>query len=373
MLAPQPAADVLRVEIKIKNARLYDAIAAHAIPVWGAKSNAGLAGKLARPVREFCRFHELRYEAVCSLINLRLSPYTLAMRPTELAQRLESLLEHPIAWLFPVHLYRSRVITDRIARRFVVYANETTTEHLLGKLTQRIESAARALVAEVPSPEDDTHAREFVETIDAALGKLTPRQELIIRARYGLDDGGDGATTTEVARRLNRSPARVQQIEAKALRQLRKRARSLNGLIPTLECVGGSDVDGVPIARPGGVRGDDRARDEARAPLGGGVVARDRGTLDADSVALITVDPMWPIRRAGQIWGRARVVRARFVSGGVWAIRLLPSPFAASGDRWLLNHVIDPFGVPVCHDDCRTLAELPPPVVHEEGETQCPT
>ena len=55
--------------------------------------------------------------------------------------------------------------------------------------------------------------------------KLTPREEKVIRLRYGLDDGRQ-RTLEEVGKEFNVTRERIRQIEAKALRKLRNPTKS---------------------------------------------------------------------------------------------------------------------------------------------------
>ena len=91
--------------------------------------------------------------------------------------------------------------------------------------------------------EDDTHLGDFLEdekAVDpsesvtnttlkeqfaAILGTLTPREEKVIRLRYGIDDGRS-RTLEEVGKEFNVTRERIRQIEAKALRKLRHPQRS---------------------------------------------------------------------------------------------------------------------------------------------------
>ncbi len=69
------------------------------------------------------------------------------------------------------------------------------------------------------------HARE-------ALGSLTPREEKVLRLRFGIDEKGDH-TLEEVGQHFEVTRERVRQIEAKALRKLRhpRHAKRLRGYI----------------------------------------------------------------------------------------------------------------------------------------------
>ncbi len=63
------------------------------------------------------------------------------------------------------------------------------------------------------------------EEIDRMLRSLSPRAELILRMRYGMEDG-NVYTLEEIGERLGVTRERVRQIEAKTLRQLRIRSFS---------------------------------------------------------------------------------------------------------------------------------------------------
>ncbi len=71
------------------------------------------------------------------------------------------------------------------------------------------------------APPSDVAAQAMLrEQIIQALHKLTPREEKVIRLRYGLDDGKQ-RTLEEVGKEFNVTRERIRQIEAKALRKLR--------------------------------------------------------------------------------------------------------------------------------------------------------
>lgn len=67
--------------------------------------------------------------------------------------------------------------------------------------------------------------RELRRNIESALDTLTPREEQVIRLRFGLDDGCP-KTLEEVGHKFWIDRERVRQIEAKALRKLRHPSRS---------------------------------------------------------------------------------------------------------------------------------------------------
>ncbi len=63
------------------------------------------------------------------------------------------------------------------------------------------------------------------EQLIGVLHKLTPREEMVLRLRYGIDDGR-ARTLEEVGREFNVTRERIRQIEAKALRKLRHPSKS---------------------------------------------------------------------------------------------------------------------------------------------------
>ena len=91
--------------------------------------------------------------------------------------------------------------------------------------------------------EEDSHLGDFIEDEQAlaptdivasnllkeqlikVLDTLTPREEKVLRLRYGLDDGKP-RTLEEVGKEFNVTRERIRQIEAKALRKLRHPSRS---------------------------------------------------------------------------------------------------------------------------------------------------
>ena len=91
--------------------------------------------------------------------------------------------------------------------------------------------------------EEDSHLGDFIEDektktpgesvadvmlheqLCSVLDTLTPREEKVLRLRYGLDDGKP-RTLEEVGKEFNVTRERIRQIEAKALRKLRHPSRS---------------------------------------------------------------------------------------------------------------------------------------------------
>ena len=75
-----------------------------------------------------------------------------------------------------------------------------------------------------PSPLEYTIQEMYKEEMDAVLKTLTPKEERIIRLRYGFVDGKTH-TLEEVGKEFNVTRERIRQIEAKAIRRLRHPTR----------------------------------------------------------------------------------------------------------------------------------------------------
>ena len=159
----------------------------------------------------------------------------------------------------PVHMVET-INRMRQATNQLVYQNghEPTPEELAKAMdvsVERVREIQRMAQepASLESPvgeEEDSSLGDFVadenaeapgkaadramvaQQINLALKSLTPREEKVIRLRFGLDDGRP-RTLEEVGRDFGVTRERVRQIEAKAIRKLhsRKCLSLLNGLI----------------------------------------------------------------------------------------------------------------------------------------------
>ena len=128
---------------------------------------------------------------------------------------------------------------------------EPTSEELAKRLNMTIEKVRQTRkIAQTPisfetpiGEEEDSHLGDFIEdkdvvspsdaaislslreTMASMLKKLTPREERIIRMRFGFEDGNP-CTLEEVGQVFAVTRERIRQIEAKALRKLRHPSRS---------------------------------------------------------------------------------------------------------------------------------------------------
>ncbi|MDA8173746.1 MAG: sigma-70 family RNA polymerase sigma factor, partial [Nitrospiraceae bacterium] len=111
-----------------------------------------------------------------------------------------------------------RAIQDPIALQTPIGDEDTELEDFIGDKNS-------------PSPYVDAEKSEISEQIQGILKTLTPKEEKVIRMRFGIGTDRDH-TLEEVGRYLSITRERVRQIEAKALRKLKhpSRLRALKNL-----------------------------------------------------------------------------------------------------------------------------------------------
>ncbi|MGD0282201.1 MAG: sigma-70 family RNA polymerase sigma factor, partial [Dissulfurispiraceae bacterium] len=104
-----------------------------------------------------------------------------------------------------------RAIQDPIALQTPIGDEDTELEDFIGDKTS-------------PSPYSDAERIETSEQIQRVLRTLTPKEETVVRMRFGIGVDRDH-TLEEVGRYLSITRERVRQIEAKALRKLKHPSR----------------------------------------------------------------------------------------------------------------------------------------------------
>ena len=152
----------------------------------------------------------------------------------------------------PVHMVETINKLIRVSRQLLQeFGREPTPEEIAkemgiseNKVREIIKIAQEPVSLETPiGEEEDSHLGDFIPDEDApapaeaasfalmkeqlldVLDTLTPREEKVLRLRFGLDDGRQ-RTLEEVGREFNVTRERIRQIEAKALRKLRHPSRS---------------------------------------------------------------------------------------------------------------------------------------------------
>ena len=152
----------------------------------------------------------------------------------------------------PVHMVETIHKVSRTARTLLQeLGREPTTDEIAEKLGMTADKVRDIMkIAQDPvsletpiGEEEDSHLGDFVEDVDSPapsesasysllreqlcniLHTLTPREEQVIKLRFGLEDGRP-RTLEEVGKQFNITRERIRQIEAKALRKLRHPSRS---------------------------------------------------------------------------------------------------------------------------------------------------
>ena len=152
----------------------------------------------------------------------------------------------------PVHMVETINKVLRVSRQLLQeLGHEATTEEIAEKMNMSVEKvsdimklAQEPVSLETPiGEEEDSHLGDFIPDEDApapaeaasytllreqlceVLHTLTPREEHVLKLRFGLEDGRT-RTLEEVGKVFNITRERIRQIEAKALRKLRHPSRS---------------------------------------------------------------------------------------------------------------------------------------------------
>ena len=110
-------------------------------------------------------------------------------------------------------LFRSKTAKDAISLDAPVNDEEDTL------LSDFIENHAH------PDPQDNSITESLKRCLCKVMGSLTPREEKVLRMRYGIEIGCDH-TLEEVGQCFAVTRERIRQIEAQALKKLRHPARS---------------------------------------------------------------------------------------------------------------------------------------------------
>ena len=152
----------------------------------------------------------------------------------------------------PVHMVETINKVIRVSRQLLQeLGHDPTPEEISEEMNMPVEKVREILkIAQEPvsletpiGEEEDSHLGDFIPDEDASepseaasytllkeqlidvLDTLTPREEKVLKLRFGLEDGRT-RTLEEVGKEFNVTRERIRQIEAKALRKLRHPSRS---------------------------------------------------------------------------------------------------------------------------------------------------
>ena len=152
----------------------------------------------------------------------------------------------------PVHMVETINKTIRVSRQLLQeLGHDPSAEEIAREMDMPVDKVRDILkIAQEPvsletpiGEEEDSHLADFIPDEDASepaeaasftllkeqlmdvLSTLTPREEKVLRLRFGLEDGRT-RTLEEVGKEFNVTRERIRQIEAKALRKLRHPSRS---------------------------------------------------------------------------------------------------------------------------------------------------
>ncbi len=152
----------------------------------------------------------------------------------------------------PVHMVETINKVKKVSSQLLhKNGHDPSTEEIARELDMSVEKvreiqrvAQEPVSLETPiGEEEDSHLGDFIpdedapapaeaaslvllrEQLSTVLSTLTPREEKVLRLRFGLEDGRS-RTLEEVGREFNVTRERIRQIEAKALRKLRHPTRS---------------------------------------------------------------------------------------------------------------------------------------------------
>ena len=152
----------------------------------------------------------------------------------------------------PVHMIETIHKINRTQRRLVQELGREPTEDEIAKesafssdkIRKILKIAQEPISLETPVGDDDSHLGDFLEDektvsppeivsqmnlkeqLEAILSTLTEREARVIQMRFGLNDGNEH-TLEEVGQEFQVTRERIRQIEAKALRKLKKKSKKL--------------------------------------------------------------------------------------------------------------------------------------------------
>ena len=186
-----------RVEIKVRNARIYRAMKA-----------AGYEN-----VAQVCRAFNLSQSVVGDLLNMKTAP---TLRNGEWRKEVVVLCSG-----------LGKMPSELFSEEQMVAWDKTT-----GAVDLDIEQVGNLLTGD--TPDSLLENKEMKVLLDGALERLTPQENSVLRRRFGMD--GEEMTLKAIGIADGSTPERIRQVEAKGLRKLRHPSRrsSLIDYVPEI-------------------------------------------------------------------------------------------------------------------------------------------
>lgn len=171
----------LRIELRIKNKLLYDAIT-----------------EQFSSIAKFCDASHTTYTTVCAYVSLSRSPYRKNATFTSTAWKIADFLFVEPEILFPEKLY------NIVRNKIIIETGLQNVDHI---------RSARSLY----NTENDG---DLKDAVNSAILTLTPREQDIIRKHFF-----EGKSFQQIGDEYNCHRERIRQIELKALAKLRHSSR----------------------------------------------------------------------------------------------------------------------------------------------------
>jgi RNA polymerase primary sigma factor len=173
-------------------------------------------------IRQFCFANKLSLVSIYEIINFRRSPITSKLRGKELifddlywtpyALKISKVLDKKPIDLFPENLWQARqnkYTVELDTKDFCIEYNDNLY----------VENITDNEILDSPKKQ-----RALQISISKILTQLKPREELILRMLFGIDQ--EKMTQREVAKQFDVTPQRISEISRHAIRKLRHPSRS---------------------------------------------------------------------------------------------------------------------------------------------------
>ena len=186
----------VRVQVRFRNDLLQRLVDDHPLPLYKLAEEIGVP-----------------YGWIISIKSMKRTPYGHNREEySDIAKRAAAYFNVTPEVLFPPEIYRISW-PSKLEKSFPA--------ERIACLIQSDDQRRRAL-----PPHEEMEEREKLEILDKMLKTLTPREEKILRMRFGLDEDCGPSSIYEVGEEFEVTGSRILQIQAKALRKMRDLSRS---------------------------------------------------------------------------------------------------------------------------------------------------